>query len=202
MDVVARVNGRVMVVEHKFTSADFSPGSTYRRALHIDTQISAYYVGARLLGHDVDGVIYDCIAKPALVPLKATPIEDRRYTIATKSQPSRPYANVREADETIDECKARTSKHVAERRATFFARFEVVRLLAEEDAAAEDLWGWGEMIRDARRLNRWPRNPISCHAHHRACPFLDACEGTASLDDPTLYRRAERVHEELSASAG
>jgi hypothetical protein len=33
------------------------------------------------------------------------------------------------------------------------------------------------------------------------CPFFAVCSGAASLDDGTLYRKAERAHEELSASA-
>jgi hypothetical protein len=33
----------------------------------------------------------------------------------------------------------------------------------------------------------------------RACGFFPVCTGAASLEDRTLYRKAERAHEELAA---
>lgn len=80
--------GRCYVVEHKFTKMDAAPGSTYWERLTIDQQVSIYVDGARTAGYDVQGVIYDVIAKPGHEPARATPPELRKYTkpIETKGK--------------------------------------------------------------------------------------------------------------------
>lgn len=188
----------VYVVEHKTTSEDFSAGSPYRRRLRLDTQVSRYHGGARLLGYqDVAGVLYDVIGKPGLKPLKATPPELRKYTKPTAKDPvPRLYANQRENDETPDEYQDRVLASIAD--GSSFARFEVVRLEHEEHAAAVDTWQHAEAIRDARARNRWPRNTSSCTKYGRPCPYMPVCEGTSTLDNPMRYRRAETPHEELN----
>jgi hypothetical protein len=82
MDVVVRDrdDGRVYVIEHKFSGEDVSPASPYWQRLRVDGQISIYLDGAASLGFEVAGCIYDVIARPAQRPRKATPIESRRYT--------------------------------------------------------------------------------------------------------------------------
>lgn len=75
-----RADGRIYVVEHKFTSMDSAPGSVYWERLTIDTQISIYVDGATILGYDIAGVIYDVIAKPGHKPAMATPDDRRKYT--------------------------------------------------------------------------------------------------------------------------
>ena len=59
---------------------DATPGSEYWRRLRIDGQISMYYEGASVLGHDVAGCIYDVIVRPTLRPYKATPLDKRKLT--------------------------------------------------------------------------------------------------------------------------
>lgn len=70
----------VYVVEHKSTSLDIGEGSPYWKRLILDGQISNYNTGTRALGHEPVGVLYDVIRKPTLRPLKATPLEERKYT--------------------------------------------------------------------------------------------------------------------------
>lgn len=70
----------IYVVEHKTTSFEIGFGSTYWKRLTLDAQISKYLVGARALGHEPIGVMYDVIRKPQLRPLSATPVEAREYT--------------------------------------------------------------------------------------------------------------------------
>ncbi len=70
----------VYVVEHKTTSLDIGEGTPYWKRLTLDAQVSKYLVGARALGHEPVGVLYDVVRKPALRPLEATPIESRKYT--------------------------------------------------------------------------------------------------------------------------
>ena len=71
---------RVINIEHKSTSADIGPASAYWKRLIIDGQISVYKTGARSLGFDPVGTLYDVIKKPMLRPSKATPVDDREYT--------------------------------------------------------------------------------------------------------------------------
>lgn len=82
IDVIVRDrgDGRVYVIEHKFSGEDVTPGSNYWRTLRINGQISIYLDGVRALGFEAAGAIYDVIARPAHRPLKATPVEDRKYT--------------------------------------------------------------------------------------------------------------------------
>lgn len=68
------------VVEHKTTSAEIGAGSSYWKRLKLDSQVSNYLVGARALGHQPRGVLYDVVRKVRLEPYKATPVEKREYT--------------------------------------------------------------------------------------------------------------------------
>jgi hypothetical protein len=202
-------SGRVYIVEHKTSSEDVSLGSEYWERLTLDPQVSNYLSGVRWLapklGIDpahVAGVIYDVVAKPALRPLQATPLEARKYTKTTKAEPiPRLYANQRERDETPQEYFDRIAAAIAETPDRYYARGEIVRLEADVREAAQDLWQVGVQIRDARRLKLFPRNPDACRRYGRSCDYLPVCLGVASLDDETRYRRAQRAHEELSADA-
>jgi hypothetical protein len=196
----------VLVVEHKTTSEDITPGSTYWRRLTMDSQVSNYHVGARLLSYEPSGVLYDVIKKPSLKPQMATPEAQRNYTKPTKANPvPRLYAGQRAEDESPEDYYARILDDIAapadadkpsglER---YYARAEIVRLAEEEREAAFDVWRTGVEIREARRLQVWPRNVDACHRWQRPCTFFDVCSGAASLDDPTRFRRTDNPHEEL-----
>jgi Holliday junction resolvase-like predicted endonuclease len=81
IDLIAHdEEGRVYIVEHKTSSEDILDGSEYWLKLRIDQQISNYYKGAKSLGYDVVGCIYDVIGKPRHKRLLATPMEERKYT--------------------------------------------------------------------------------------------------------------------------
>jgi hypothetical protein len=79
-DHVPILAGRVYIVEHKTTSADLDPSSDYWLRLRIDGQVSTYYNGAKAMGHEVRGCLYDVVRKPTLKPKLATPEENRKYT--------------------------------------------------------------------------------------------------------------------------
>ncbi len=195
LDAVARERstGRVLVVEHKTTSEDLTPGSEYWQRLRLDAQVSGYMAGARALGFEPVACLYDVLGKPAIRPGKATPIESRKYTKAGAL-----YAGQREADETAEEFRARLVEAVAANPERYFARGEVVRLEEEEAEAAFDLWQTGRAIREGQLARRHPRNPDACQRWGRTCEFFGPCTRTASLDDPTRFRRTVTVHEELT----
>jgi hypothetical protein len=76
-----RADGRVYVLEHKFTGSDTSIGGPYWERLALDTQVSIYIDGAAMLGHDVAGCIYDVIKRPEHELKQATRPESRTYTV-------------------------------------------------------------------------------------------------------------------------
>jgi hypothetical protein len=213
IDAVVRFEGRVLVMEHKTSSEDISAGSDYRQRLILDSQVSNYLVGARALGFDVKGCLYDVIGKPGQRP-SAVPILDidgvkmvhdsSGQRVRTKDGKKwRESASAAEGyvlqtrPETADEYLDRIASAVAADPDRYFQRFPVVRLADEEREAAFDVWQVGSQIRESRRLRAWPRNPGNCKSYGRTCAYLEVCLGTASIDDPLRFRKAESVNEEL-----
>jgi len=85
IDVIARRYGagglvEDVIIEHKTSSEDVAPGSTYWQVLATDSQVSVYFDGARSIGYDVAVCIYDVLSKPRLTPQTATPEDKRQYT--------------------------------------------------------------------------------------------------------------------------
>lgn len=188
-----RADNRIYIVEHKTTSEDIGAGSQYWQRLQLDAQISIYFAGARSLGFDVAGCLYDVIAKPRQAPLKATPEESRKYT-----RDGRLYANQRAEDETADEYRQRLTEVICAAPERFYQRGLVVRLEEEERDAAYDNWQTARAMRDAELAKRHPRNPDNCMRYGRLCSYFGVCTGTASLEDPTLFKRVDNVHQELA----
>lgn len=204
LDVLVRkrADGSLWYVEHKTSGADLSEGSTYWQRLRMDPQISIYFGGCRVLGHEPAGCIYDVLVRPDQRPLKATPVAMRKYTKPTKTEPSRLYSNQRESDETIDEFRARVAEAVAKNPEAYFARAEVVRLESEIEESQRDVEELALQIRSGSQTGTSPRNPNACFLYGRTCAFLSACDGTASLDDESRFRKADRAHEELTVTDG
>jgi hypothetical protein len=189
-----RETGRVLLVEHKTSREDITPGSQYWQRLTLNGQVSHYYAGAAALGHVVEACLYDVLAVPLLKPYSATPVESRKFTKDGKL-----YANQREHDEPLEDFRQRLRAALMEEPDRYVCRREVVRL--EEDIldAQHDDWQLAARIRDARRLQVWPRNPDACFRYHRACDYLPVCQRAATIDDPLLYE-ARVPHSELTHS--
>lgn len=195
LDGLVLLDGRALVLEHKTSSEDISPGSFYWRRKRMDGQVSIYFDGARALGHDVGGCLYDVLGKPDLRPLKATPVESRKYTKAGAL-----YAAQRANDETPAEYRERLIDAIAADPGRYFMRPEIARDQAELEEAARDRWQLATLLRDAMRTNTWPRNPDACMRFGKPCQFIDVCSGSDSLDDPHLFR-AREAHPELAIPA-
>jgi len=63
--IIKLADGRLAVMEHKTTSDDIVVTSDYWRRLRIDIQISVYYLAARMLGYQVETILYDVVRKPS-----------------------------------------------------------------------------------------------------------------------------------------
>jgi hypothetical protein len=106
------MSGQPYGVEHKTTSLDISPGSNYWRRLTLDSQVSTYFAGARTLGHELQGMLYDVIRKVQLRPHFATPVEERKYT-----KPS---------DKACPECKKKKPAELPHMHETAFGQVQCV----------------------------------------------------------------------------
>jgi hypothetical protein len=197
IDVIVRDRntGRVLIVEHKTSSEDITPGSGYWRRLRMDGQVSVYFVGADSVGMKADACLYDVLGKPAQKPYKATPESVRKYTKEGKL-----HANQRDRDETPEEYGRRVYDAIAEEPGRYLARGEVVRLESEMEGALVDVWQQGQQLREARIAGRAPRNPGACVQWGRECDYFAICSGEASLDDTTKFAKSASVHPELSAA--
>lgn len=176
---IDHATGELLIVEHKTSSADISPGSDYWRRLRLDSQISMYYDGARSLGYEPTGIVYDVLAKPNL-----------RLGGPTKK---------RAQAETLEEFRERFSATIAENPNAIYARSRLVRFDAEIDEARRDVWATARQLDQAMRLNEYPRNPGACSKYGSMCEFFPVCSGEATLDDTTLFAR-RAGHSELSAT--
>jgi hypothetical protein len=193
LDAVAQdTEGRVILVEHKTTASDITPGGEYWRRLRLDGQVSIYFEGARASGYDVQVCLYDVLRKPGLRPLKATPPDARKYT-----KDGYLYKTQRDADETAEQYFDRLCEAIAENPAAYYQRGDVVRLDAEMAEAMFDVWQIGRQIRESDLAQRWPRNPDACSNYGRTCAFFDVCCNQASLDDTTIFRKLTDPHSEL-----
>jgi hypothetical protein len=194
--VLNRGDQRVYIVEHKTSSDDIGPGSQYWEKLRIDAQISTYFAGARSLGYEPAGCLYDVVGKSRHAPFKATPDENRKYTKAGLL-----YANQRAEDETAPEYGLRLAEHIVADPDKYYRRGFVVRLPDEEREAAFDAWQTARLMREARAAKIYPRNVNACERFGRLCGYFPVCTHAASLDDITRYERVANVHPELTLPA-
>ena len=170
--------GRMTIGEHKSSSEDLTPGGAFWSRTRMDSQLSIYFIGAKALGYDPSAIMFDVLAKPAI----------RRLEVNSK----------RSVPETAEEFEARVVEKIAAEPDRYYARGEVVRLESDVEEAMRDVWQSAQQLRDAARLGRSPRNPDACSKWGRLCQFFPVCSGAESLDNLTLYRKTDSVHEELT----
>lgn len=215
IDAIVRLaDGRVVIVEHKTTSEDIGPDSRYWTKLAIDGQVSGYYQGAKALGYDVEGCLYDVLRKPSLRPAQVPVLDEDGVKIVTDSLGIR----VRTKDgkkwretgstaegfilqvrgETVEEWSARLNADIAEQPDRYFRRLEVPRLDADLIEYQGDMWAVGREIAEAQASKRWPKNPRSCDVYS-GCPYFEVCAGRESIDNPHVFKTVE-IHRELTTT--
>lgn len=194
LDAIARRDGRTYVIEHKTSSDDISPGSDYWSRLTIDDQISNYLPGAKSLGFDVVGCVYDVLGVPTTEPKLATPAEKRKYTKAGAL-----YANQREDSESVQEYEDRVIEELMNNLDAYYQRAEIVRLESEEQRARDEARTLAlEIVQAESEPDKLqPRNPGACRRFGRPCGYLPVCSGETDLFD-IRYRKATAKHEELA----
>ena len=217
IDVLVRDRrGRVLIVEHKTSSEDISPGSDYWKRLRMDGQVSTYFEGARLLGHSADACLYDVLGKFQQRQLQVPLLDEHGDKIVHNAAGERVRTGqgkwrqtadtaqgfvLQTRPETLEEYKARLVEAVTASPEKYFQRGEVVRLEAEMREAQLDDWQLGKQLREEQLAGRYPRNPDACDQYHRTCQYFGLCTGEASAEDERLYQRVANVHPELAAEA-
>lgn len=154
----------LILVEHKNTNLDISPGSDYWKRLRLDAQVSEYMVGGSSLGHGgVRGCLYDVLARPMWKPRLATPEGKRTFTKgkpckkhATQVlcancdgsgwvEPPRLYKGQRDRDETMDEFRDRLFEAIARPAPTVTEDVEE-EAEARGDGYAPKVWFVRDMV--------------------------------------------------------
>lgn len=203
---------KVYLWETKTSAESIEPGSTFWKRTTLDPQLSLYLPAIRKLGHDPHGCVYDVLRKPDQRPGSVPLLDEHGNKIVLDASGERvrtkqgKWRQTGDTDagyvlqtrpETPEEYGQRCLEAIAEAPDKFYARGIVVRLEADEREAAQDMWSTASLMRDARRLNMYPRNADACISWGRECEYLNVCAGMASLNDPLLFRFEEDIHEEL-----
>ena len=189
-----RDTGKLWVVEEKTAKGDLQPDSPYWRRLEVDPQCSTYYAAVQRIYNEVPaGIMYFVNVKPQIRPLKATPIENRKFTAKGFL-----HATQREEDETPEGFLMRLAEKIAEQPERYYQMVRVNRLKRDIYESETDIWDTAQNIQKAHNTNIWLRNPDSCISIiGQTCPFLPVCTHRADIDDTGLYRKSLVPHEEL-----
>lgn len=181
------------VVEHKTTSDSIEdPACEYWQRLSLDSQISGYFLAAEKLGYKPSKIIYDVIKKPTIRPAKATPEEVRKY-----KKDGTLYANQRATDETPEEFRQRLREDITANPDKYFQRREIARLENDLVEYMQDVWSVAKLIMESRAEGYWPKRISQCFSYGR-CPYYEVCAKIASLDDSSMYVKAESKNPELT----
>lgn len=213
--IVRTADGKTRILEHKTARDSLAADSRYWTKLAIDGQVSGYYMGAKALGYEVEGCLYDVLRKPALRPSQVPVLDPDGVRVVLDANGAR----VRTKDgkkwretgstaegyfqqfrlETAEELYARLRADIAANLDSYFRRLEVPRLDADLVEYMSDLWAVGREIADAQSSGRWPKNPRSCDSYG-TCEYFEVCAGRESIDNPHVFKRGE-IHPELSGVA-
>lgn len=194
LDGLVREEGKLWVVEEKTAAEVLQPDSPYWRRLEVDPQSSMYYDAVRkMYNEEPAGIMYFVNIKPQQRQLKKT------SNIKMKKDGSGPYAGQRLEDETASEYAVRVAESVSKNPEKYYQMVRVARLERDIRESQIDVWDTAQAIRKAEMSGVWLRNPDACiHPFGSACSFLPVCTHRASLEDTSMYRKANAEHEELN----
>ena len=185
--------GDIFPVEHKTTVIDFSTeDQDYWTKLQMDHQITAYWMGCQALGHDVRGMIYDVLKRPAQRPLKATPKDKRIY----RKKDGGLYKGQREIDESVLGHFERIAEWINDNPGKARARKVIPRVEGQLKEGLQDIWDHSKRILLAEKDGLWPRNPNACHQFH-TCSFWDCCAYGVQPAHDSRFEQLNFVHPEL-----
>ena len=147
-------DGRLVLVEHKTTSADISPDSDYWLRLRANPQVMQYVLAARALGWDVSEVIYDVTRKPSIRLRTNESCEDFSQRLAEDTQARADFYFARREVPILE----------SDLEEFQIQRLELARLILNFRTSA----------RKARSPEQaWPRHLTETHC--RSCDYASFC---------------------------
>lgn len=207
LDVIAELNGRRVLIDHKTTSEDITdPNAAYWRQLAVEGQVNHYMLLDWLHGEKFDHAVWDVVRKPAIRPKKLTKAE-RASIVSTGKYFGYSVSGVNrnrlqtEESEDLELYQARLASDCIERTDWYFQRRPVPRLDSEILEYAKELWEHSQEILHVRQTNRHARNSGACLLYGSPCEYLGICSGH-DTPESDKWKRTENVHEELEGTSG
>lgn len=204
LDVVARISGRRVLIDHKTTSQDITdPNAPYWRQLVVEGQVSHYMLLQWMYGEKCDDAVWDVVRKPMISPKKLSQADRRAAASLGTYHGSRisdesKRAMVEQERETLEMFELRLAHDCSvERPEWYFARRSVPRMDTEILEYAADLWEQAQDILHERKRGRLPpKNGGACMTYGTPCKFLGICSGhdTATSD---RWQSKEKLYPEL-----
>lgn len=207
LDVIAELNGRRILIDHKTTSEDITdPNASYWRQLVVEGQVNHYMLLDWLHGQKFDYAVWDVTRKPGIRPKKLSKAE-RASIVATGEyfgQKVTAVSRMRlqtEESEDLGLYELRLAADCTDRSDWYFQRRPVPRLDSEILEYARELWEHSQEILHVRQTNRHPRNSGACLLYGSPCEYLGICSGH-DTPESDKWKRVENVHEELEGVEG
>jgi len=171
IDLIVRDEKGLWFVEHKTAS---NPDAAYLKRLALDRQIILYLWAARTAGCEVQGVIYNIIAKPT------------KY---------------RRKGEGMAEYLGRCEMDYAAQPTTHFVRERCFRGRQDEEEIGREIRRNVEQIRLCWTSGFFPKHRDRCFPfRHKHCPYADLCIEGENVRTLSLYKH-EKAHVELEDEA-
>ena len=198
IDLILRgPDGIVKLIDHKTSGVDVSEGSSYRKRLARDEQMSIYMDGATSLGYDIGRIVYDVLKKPRIKPKIATPEEKRKMVKDKATGEMRLDKRQRDRDETPDEFEYRVAMKIAESPSDYIVRIPLERTKEQLDEMRANLWNQAHHIEQDLENDHFASRSWLCRSNGMECQFLPFCEEGKSLNDPYLFNQIGVQHPEL-----
>jgi hypothetical protein len=201
IDGVARRkrDDRKVLIEHKSTTLNITEGSEYWRRTP-SGRPGLDVLRRCVFGWTRRGWLSLRRCQETWAKNYSKPPHSKIASLRSRPKPNRPrlYSSQRAEDETLDDFRARVREGIAESFAETYQRGFVVRDADEMEENRFDVWQTAQMLQNAIRTDRHPRNPDACVQYGRTCEYFDICTGVADPTDTTLFRQRDVVHPELS----
>ena len=201
---------QVFVMDHKTSSEDIGPESSYWQQLAVEGQANLYALASHLEGVVVAGAIWDVLRKPGIKPRTVTekeraviasvPHEYFGFTVSTATVEQ--VINIGKGmKETAELFGYRVARECLDNPERYFARRQVPKLQQDLLEFAGELWDVSQEMQQARSTGKHFRNSGACRMYGRACTYLGLCSGYDNPDSNNWQKR-KCVHSELNTLDG
>ncbi len=206
-------DGRIAVTEHKFLNDDISQDSFLWQQLQLNPQITIYTLAARMMGYDVDCVLYDVIRKPTIKPTDVPLRDENDCKVVVDKSGSRVFkkdGSPRESASTkegfalktrpmeVMEWVEKLNADIIARQEFYYCRQEIVRLEMDLEEGSFHLWRLAKAIRECQKSGAWLRTCAfnTC----KFCGYFNLCRTGWKPEQgvPEGFYISDTKHPELS----